>query len=142
MSMPINHAASSGTVHARLQTLKTRAFRKYPCPGYRDHVAWTELTIIAKASGQFAYAAKSVLVEIDPDKVFQGSKVYAMKSHPPDRALLRERFDSGFGGLVAPEKLEPLRAEYFPSTPAPPTAAPNPSSTATSTPAALTRSHT
>lgn len=105
-------------------------------PGYRDHVADTELTIIAKATEQFVYAANSVLVEIDPDKVFQAKKVYAMKSHPPDRALLNERFDNGFDGAVTPENLAPIRARYLPNTPAPPTAAPTPSPAAPSTSAA------
>jgi len=93
-------------------------------PGYRSHVADNELTILAKALDQFVYAADSVLVEIDPDKVFQAPKVYAMKSHPPDRALLLERFSTGFGGLVTPKQLEPLRAKYYPKARAPKPAAP------------------
>ena len=42
----------------------------------------------------------SVLVEIDPDKIHQRQKVFAMKTHPPDTNLLRERFNGRFGGLV------------------------------------------
>ncbi len=82
-------------------------------PGYRNHVADNELTIIARALGQFVYEPDSVLVEIDQDKAFQGAKVYDKKFHPPDRALLRERFDTCFEGLVESESLEPLRAQYF-----------------------------
>jgi hypothetical protein len=104
--------------------------------GYMTHAADVELTILAKALGQFVYEPDSVLVEIDPDKIHQRQKVFAMKTHPPDTSLLRVRFDDRFGGLVTPEQLEPLRAEYFPGTAAPPTAAPNPSSAAPSTPTA------
>jgi hypothetical protein len=81
--------------------------------GYRNHVADNELTIIARALGQFVYEPDSVLVEIDQDKAFQGAKVYDKKIHPPDRVLLRERFDTCFEGLAGKELLEPLRAEYF-----------------------------
>lgn len=102
-------------------------------PGYRDHVVDGELTILAKALGEFVYEPDSVLVEIDPDKVFQGAKVYTMTSHPPDRAVLRERFESRFGGLIPPEQLDALRAEYSPPATAPtstPSAAPPPAAPA------------
>jgi hypothetical protein len=81
-------------------------------PGYRDHVADIELTLLARAADQFVYESESVLVEIDPDKVLHGTKVFAMKSHPPDVELLRERFDQAFGGLVSAERLKPLRSGY------------------------------
>lgn len=62
-------------------------------PGYEQHYADAELTVLALQEKGLAYAPESVLVEVDWDK--DGKPV---NSH--DRALYLSRVQSGFDGRV------------------------------------------
>lgn len=61
--------------------------------GYSSHFADTELTLIAREQGRYAYEPNSVLVEADWDK--EGSAVNAA-----DRALYQKRATAGFDDRV------------------------------------------
>ena len=67
-------------------------------PGYERHYADTELSLIARQQGAFAYEANAVAVEVDWGKD-QASV------HAPDRSLFRVRARSGFAGRVHNEDL-------------------------------------
>ena len=74
-------------------------------PGYNCHGADNELTVIARASDSYVYEPNCTLVEYDPDK---DSK----PGHKLDAKLFRERFATGFDGLVPMERLRQLAVEY------------------------------
>lgn len=67
-------------------------------PGYQRHFADAELTLLAMQSGQYAYEANSLLVEVDWQKD-QGQVDAA------DRQLFLERKASGFDGKVTHPQL-------------------------------------
>jgi glycosyltransferase involved in cell wall biosynthesis len=75
-------------------------------PDYNAHKADNEITVIARVLDSFVYNPNSTLVEIDKDKVFK-------ENIPEDKELFRERFRTGFDGLLPLEKLKPLAEEYF-----------------------------
>lgn len=62
-------------------------------PGYSQHFADTELTLLARQAGCYAYEPNSVLIEIDAEK--DRKPVNAA-----DRALFLARRRDGFGGRV------------------------------------------
>jgi len=77
---------------------------------YKSHVADIELTIIARALDMLVYNPNSVLIELDTDKEDKGV------SNPYDLVLLKNRFQSGFNGLVPYEKTVTLAEEYSTNT--------------------------
>ena len=74
-------------------------------PGYNCHGADNELTVIARASDSYVYEPNCTLVEYDPNK---DSK----PGHKLDAKLFRQRFVTGFDGLVPLERLRQLAVEY------------------------------
>lgn len=70
-------------------------------PGYSAHYADTELTQIAKQQGRFAYAEKSVMLEIDFDKFLGNGK----KLNQKDKKLYKKRKKIGFDGKVTDKNL-------------------------------------
>ena len=74
-------------------------------PGYDCHGADNELTVIARASNSYVYEPNCTLVEYDPVK---DSK----PGHKLDARLFRQRFVTGFDGLVPVDRLKALAAEY------------------------------
>ena len=74
-------------------------------PGYNCHGADNELTVIARALDEYVYEPNCTLVEYDPHK--EGKP-----GHKHDAKLFRERFVTGFDGLVSRERLRQLAAEY------------------------------
>ena len=61
--------------------------------GYARHYADAELTVLARQAKGYVYEPNSVLVEVDWGKD-------AATVHAQDRALYRQRVQSGFGGRV------------------------------------------
>jgi len=66
--------------------------------GYRRHYADAELTLLAQATGQFAYDPNAVLVEVDWGKD-------QADVDPADRRLFAERAARGFDGRVTDPRL-------------------------------------
>ena len=66
--------------------------------GYRSHYADTEISLIAAEQKALAYAAGSLLVEVDWEKDTRAVD-------PDDRRLFRERAAGGFDGRVRSEAL-------------------------------------
>lgn len=81
--------------------------------GYQSHRADNELTVIARAKDQFVYAPECVLMEHDVKKVFRRSERQAGNFRRADAKLFRERFVSGFDGVVEEAALEALHDEYL-----------------------------
>lgn len=67
-------------------------------PGYRSHYGDTELSVIAREQGQYAYNPQSVLVEVDWDKDRSGVNA-------DDRSLYKFRARQGFSGRVQNSRL-------------------------------------
>lgn len=65
-------------------------------PEYNAHYADTELTQIAKQQGRYAYAEKSIMMEVDFKKAV-GKGKGTVKA---DKKLYKKRKKDGFGGLV------------------------------------------
>ena len=70
-------------------------------PGYKSHYADTELTLIARQQGRFAYQPNSVLVEVDWDK--ENAKV-----NYDDRERYLARALKGFDGKVTNPSLKTM----------------------------------
>jgi hypothetical protein len=69
-------------------------------PGYQQHYADTELTLLAKSDKAYAYNPNSVVVEVDWDKDQK-------PTNAKDKTLFQERAKSGFDGRVSdPQLLE------------------------------------
>jgi len=67
-------------------------------PGYQQHYADAELTLLAMQAGRYAYEPNSVLLEVDWNK--DGSAVNAV-----DRSLFLERKRGAFDGKITNEQL-------------------------------------
>ena len=79
--------------------------------GYRAHRADNELTVIARAQDQFIYCPDALLLENDPSKLQIGAVEQAASR--ADRRLFRERYQSGFDGLVSSSILKALADDYI-----------------------------
>ena len=78
---------------------------------YKAHKADNEITVIARTLGEFVYEPDAVLVEIDPRKT--GSNPETAPNALHDRQLFKNRFQSGFGGLVQQSEVMTLWDEYL-----------------------------
>lgn len=70
-------------------------------PHYRSREAARELTLIARASGEFAYDAEAVVASLDFDAA------------PADLHQFSQRFRDGFDGRFAPNELQPYSEEFL-----------------------------
>jgi hypothetical protein len=69
-------------------------------PSYHKHYADTELTLLAKSDGVYAYDPDSVLIEVDWEKDQKST-------YPADKKLFQARAQTGFDGKVTdPQWLE------------------------------------
>lgn len=91
---------------ARMDWVKTLYGGAVFFEGYKAHKADNEITVIARAQGQYVYEANSVLTEYDPSKVFT-DKV------KEDRFIFDDRFRTGFDGKVPEKFLKKHASEYF-----------------------------
>lgn len=66
---------------------------------YFGHYCDTELGQIAKQLGQYAYAEKSIMLEVDYEKQFNG------KTNKDDKSLFARRKKKGFSGWVTNQQL-------------------------------------
>lgn len=82
-------------------------------PHYKTHRADNELTVIARATGAYIYAAAALLIENDPRKIFRSAEAEASNFTEIDKQLFKARFKSAFDGLVTPDAIAPLYDEYF-----------------------------
>ena len=69
--------------------------------GYKSHYADTELTLIARDQGRYAYDPNAVAMEVDWNKD-------KASTHPDDQSLFRHRAKKGFGERVRSIELRGL----------------------------------
>lgn len=79
-------------------------------PGYKSHAADNELAVIARAQDMHEYNSECTLIEYDPEKALL--PLWGPLQNANDKVLFRNRFKSGFDGLVSQEHLKKLSAEY------------------------------
>lgn len=70
-------------------------------PGYLGHYADTELTQVAKQQNRYSYAEKSVMLEVDFDKIMGRGKGVVKQ----DKLLFQKRKRNKFDGLVTDKDL-------------------------------------
>jgi GT2 family glycosyltransferase len=70
--------------------------------GYSSHYADTELTLIAREQGRYAYEPNAVVIEVDWDKDTKPS------TNLQDKNLFKTRAQQGFGGRVVSSELKGL----------------------------------
>ncbi|MCH8502448.1 MAG: glycosyltransferase [Aliidiomarina sp.] len=80
---------------------------------YKSHRADNEVTVLARASNQFAYTAKSVLLEDDRRKDFKQDESEAANFSLRDKKLFQQRFAHVYPKLVDTEQLASIRDEYL-----------------------------
>lgn len=69
--------------------------------GYKSHYADTELTLIARDQGRYAYDPNAVVMEVDWHKD-------TANTNPDDQSLFRHRAKNGFGERVRSSELRGL----------------------------------
>jgi len=80
---------------------------------YKSHRADNEVTVLARASNQFAYTAKSVLLEDDRRKDFKQDESEAANFSVRDKKLFQQRFAQVYPKIVDAEQLAAIRDEYL-----------------------------
>jgi hypothetical protein len=70
--------------------------------GYNSHYADTELTLIAREQGRYAYEPNAVVIEVDWDKDTKPS------TNGQDKSLFKTRAAQGFAGRVMSPELRSL----------------------------------
>lgn len=81
--------------------------------GYRSHRADNEISLIARALGQFSYCSSAILLEDDPKKDFKVAENEAANFSEEDKNLFKARYKHGFDGTVPSSQLAPYFDEYF-----------------------------